>query len=81
MIVNGVGSALTKSLGLMGWVYRSSLGRDGRSFLDFLDSRWVMTSRLVFGMMCGVGEKPLKVVFLELYSIACLRDASMAGHL
>ena len=39
-----------------------------------------MTSRLVFGMMCGVGEQPFKVVFLELYSIACLRDASVAGH-
>jgi hypothetical protein len=58
MAVSGVGGALMKSLGLMGWVSRNSLGGVGRSFLDLLDSRWVMAPRLVFGMMCGVGMAP-----------------------
>jgi len=58
VVVCGVGDALMKSLGHMGWVFGNSLGGVGRSFLDILDLRWVTTPRLVFGMVCGVGNNP-----------------------
>ena len=51
------------SLGLMGRVSGSSLGEGGRSSLDFLDSWWVMTPILVFGLTCGVGNDPLRQQF------------------
>lgn len=35
---------------------------------------------LDFGMMCGVGSKP-KIYFLELFSIACFKDAYVIDHL
>jgi hypothetical protein len=52
--------ALMELMGLMGWVSGNSLGGIGRSFLDVLDLRWVTAPRLIFGMMCGVGGKPLR---------------------
>jgi hypothetical protein len=39
-------------------------------FSSFLDSRWVITQRLAFGMMCGVGNNPLRQSFWS--SIALL---------
>jgi hypothetical protein len=37
-----------------------------------------MVPRLDFGMMCGVGEMTFKEAFMDLYSIACVKDASVA---
>jgi hypothetical protein len=56
--VGGFDFLWMKSLGLMGWVSRNSLGAGGRSVLDFLNSRCVTDQRLVFGMLCGVGNDP-----------------------
>jgi hypothetical protein len=55
-----VGGALIESLGLMGWVFGSSLGEFGRSFLDLQDLRWVSAP---FGMICAVGCNPLRKCF------------------
>ena len=57
MAVSGWGSALMKSLDLMGWVFGSSLDVDGRSFLD---SRQVIALRSVFSTSCGVKNGPLR---------------------
>jgi hypothetical protein len=59
VVVSGVGDALMKSLGHMGWVFGNSLGGVG-SFLDILDLKWVIAPRLVFGTTCRVGNNPLR---------------------
>lgn len=63
------GWCFNEVLGHMGWVFGNSLGRGERNFLDVLHNVW-----------CG--KRPLKTVFLELYSISCLRrDPSVVDHL
>jgi hypothetical protein len=81
MVDSGVGGVLMESMCCMGWCSRNSLGGVGRSFLVLLDLKWGTTSRLVFGMMYGGGVLPPKGAYLELCSIAYLRDASVADHL
>jgi len=71
MAFSRVSGTLMKSLGLMGWVSGSSLGNDGSS-LDFLDSRWVMAPRLVFGTACGVGNSPLRQCFWSCIALVAL---------
>jgi hypothetical protein len=62
-----------------GWGYGRILGRAGRSFFVILNLRLVMTLELDFGMMCDV--EVLKVNFLNLFSLACCKDAFVANHL
>lgn len=50
--------------------------RRGREeFSNYTIFEVVIVQRLVSGMTWGCGEQPLKVAFLELFSIACSRDA------
>jgi hypothetical protein len=42
---------------------------------------WVMAPRLNSGMICGEGIKPLRKLFLDLFSIARVKDALVADHL
>jgi hypothetical protein len=40
-----------------------------------------MASRLVFGMTCDVGIRPLRKLFWILYNIASVKDASLVVQL
>jgi hypothetical protein len=40
-----------------------------------------MTPKLNYGMTCVVGIRPLRKLFRNLYSIAFVKDASIAVHL
>jgi hypothetical protein len=52
----------------MGWGYGRISRGFGGCFLIIPDLRWEMASRLDFGMMCGVGRRPLKKLF-QIYII------------
>lgn len=55
MAACGVGDVLMMFIGHMGWGFETISRGVGRSFLITLVLRLVMTSRLDFGMLCGVG--------------------------
>jgi hypothetical protein len=82
MRVSGVGGALMETLGLPGWVFGSSLGEVGRSFLDrFTRFEVGVGSKISFWHDMWCGEQPLMEAFPELFSIACFRDASVDDYL
>jgi hypothetical protein len=45
------------------WGYGRILGGVGGCFQVTLDLRWEMAGGLVFGMICGVGTRPLRKLF------------------
>jgi hypothetical protein len=49
-------NALMESMSLMGQVFGNTITELVRRFIVLLDLRWVMSPRLVFGMMFGVGS-------------------------
>jgi hypothetical protein len=50
-------------------------GGVGRSSLLILGLRWETVRRFNFDMTCGVRIKPLEKAFLDVFSIACVKDA------
>lgn len=57
MAVCGEGGVLMLVVGLLGSGCGNILGRDGGNSIGLVDFMWVMSQRLAFGMMCGVGIK------------------------
>jgi hypothetical protein len=60
MVVSKVGGILIKLMFCMGLVFGNSPGGVGRIFQSIQDLRWVAVQKLVFGMMSGVGNNPLR---------------------
>jgi len=81
ILARGVGSVLMSFFGHMRWGYKRISGGFGGCFLVIPDLSWEMAQRLDSGMTCGVKDKALNEYFLDLYSIACIKDASVTVHL
>jgi hypothetical protein len=58
--------------------YSEGLGEVSQVILDL---RWEMDLRLNFGIICGVGTRPLRKPFQFYLVFACVKDASVVTHL
>jgi hypothetical protein len=80
LAILGVGGVLLTPLGRMEWGLWKNIKRGWRMFYSHIKFEVGDGSRSDSGMM-WCGEMTLKEAFLDLYSIACVKDASIAIHL